>query len=170
MWSGKPNSKISSLELFSNILCVSIFVFGQIISLIHGIDYFFESGVIFNKYFLMFLIFLLISYLIIYIMIIEKKVVWKNTIYVVTDKRILVIIGGKYDRGIAKDFSEVTFIGIYKMSTEVLGRGTIVFGEVPYLFYHDRCMRYNKALKYSYFSNIPFFNDIDDVMKVYELV
>lgn len=103
-------------------------------------------------------------------MIVIEKIIWKNTIYAVTDKRVLVIIGGDYNQVITKYINEVSYVGISEISIKKHGMGTIIFGETKFPSVYAGDTRNKQAIKYSYIGSIPIFNDIYDAMEVYNLV
>lgn len=173
LWTGKPHSKVPflvSMLLICQTVVVSVI---DIVILISGIEIWCEKGSIPSSYFLLLIFPFLVAVLPIYKMIIEKKIIWKNTTYVVTDKRVLVIIIGKRrDMLIEKSIRGITYVGISDVSVKDNGKGTLIFGriEFPYVssFYTNSKNEY--SIKYSCDGDTPIFNDIDDAMEVFEII
>lgn len=179
LWDGKPNSKVPFHIFFFVVLYIIISLYACIVAVFLEVKSIVNNGSISFIYLLIFFLAILFGFSAIYMIVIEKKIIWKNTIYAITDKRVLVIVGGDYNVVITKYINEISYVGISEISIKKNGMGTIIFGETvfssvfgetkfPSAYVRD--IRNKHAIKYSYIGSIPIFNDIYDAMEVYNLV
>lgn len=170
LWKGKPNSKVLFSNMFVGILFSVICSCGEIFSIILSINFLVNHGYIPFKYLAVIVMLIVFIFFALYITILQDEMIWKNTLYVVTDKRILVIISGIYEQEVAKYINEINYIGISKALKKNQEKGTIVFGEIPFPSQYSNGYKDLVGTRYSHIGSIPIFNDIYDAMKVYELV
>ena len=157
LWNGKPNIKIP-IMIFVVVLFYCVF-FAFIVTIVSK-----ENSLWVNL--IIYISFAIFGSFYNYMEIIDRNSAWKNTIYVVTNKRLLVVNCEDY-KVIEKNIDNISCI---KISEKKQGIGTIVFGsvDIPSIYY--RGIRNSKALKYSYDGDVPIFNDINNVREVYKIV
>lgn len=170
LWMGKPESKVIFYHVFVGISFSILCGCAEIFSIILGINFFINHGYIPFNYLVGIVMLIVFIFFTLYITILGDKFIWKNTLYVVTNKRVLVIIIGMYEQAIAKNISEINYIGISKESKKSSEKRIIVFGEIPFPSQYSRYYKDLEGIRYSHIGSIPIFNDVHDAMKVYELV
>lgn len=156
LWSGKP--VVSNVATHSNKLHVLGSIFCGIVLL-----FMLSVGVLFA---LSGLIFISIGY---YVTVGRFKIEREEkekTLYVVTDKRVLIFKVTNHEEVVKKYINEIKKINI-SISND--GIGTIRFGEIPLHTRISNATGIKSTLDYV-IEDIPTFYDIYDAKKVYELV
>ena len=177
LWTEKCDSEESLDDLWvilGSIICVLFALFIEIGEIVpSAVKYENENGFIPSTFYIGFFIpvvFVLFVILNARYVVIEKNKIKENTIYAVTDKRILIVMGGKEKKLIEKDINELTEVNISDMSLNKPGVGTIAFGEVVFNPPYIKDGRRVRAKRDSQIDGIPLFNDIEDVAGVYVLI
>lgn len=177
LWTEKYVSEESFRDqwvILSSIICIVFALFMEIEEIVpSAIKYLNEKGFIPSTFYIAFAIPIVFASIVILnakYLVIEKNEIKENTIYAVTDKRILIFIGGKEKKLIEKDIKDLVEVNIVDMSLNNPGVGTIAFGEVIFNPPYIRNGRKLRAKIESQIDGIPLFNDIEDVAGVYVLI
>lgn len=178
LWTGEPNNEFFSSDRNISLSSIGFVLFGVFweMMLVQGsVNYMNKYGSIHFIFFVAFfsgLIAICYSvYKILNVTVIRRNA-WENTSYVITDKRILVIIGRDhdYEEVIEKRIDELTSVNISDRSLNQADVGTIIFGEIPFKPEYVRSSDRENAKKNSQIKGIIVFNNIKDVCGVYVLI
>lgn len=178
LWTGKPKNEFFETDsnvVTGNVIFMLFVIFLEILDIKAGIDSINKYGYIFLGYYIMFVVYLAAIIHSIYKISnvsTDRKEIWNNTNYIITDRRVMVIIhkSGPYDQIIEDNIDDLKDINIFDRSLNISGVGTIIFGDIPLKPLNSKNNFREDIRKNSCINQSVVFNNIEDVDGVYALI